>query len=187
MTIKYEVTIEIGTKCRILQFQRELVIVLMRIHGLNLILHHTRNSLHLLCRLIQQLGLELRMDNLADIGPIVVAIDRHDVIHQLKRVTEEVFSLIHDKLVITHTAIRLRNGDILEELITVFVFYDNLHGETAGSYTNSCHLHFHILVDSHILETVTVIFCINTIVLGLGVQGLSHQLFTGDIHITKIS
>ena len=107
MSIQHQISIEIGSEDRILQLQRELIVILMRIHCLNLILNQTGNGLKLLSSLVYQLCRILRMDNLADVSSVVVAVDIHDIIYKLKRISKKIFSLIHNELIVTHATIGL--------------------------------------------------------------------------------
>ena len=127
MFIQDHIHIEIGTQNRILQLQRELIIILMRIHALNLIFDHTGDRLHFLRSLVQQLRGELGVNNLTNKCLVIIAIDCHNVIHQLEGIAKKIFSFIHDELIITHTTIGLRDGNILEELITILILDDDFH------------------------------------------------------------
>ena len=159
----------------------------MRSEGLNLIAYHTRNILYLLCGLIQHRGGELSVDDPANISLIIVAVDCHYVIHQLKGVAKEILGIVHDELIVAHATIGLRDSHVLIEFITVSVLNDDLNGESTRTDTDGCHFHLHVLVDLHVLKAVTIIFRINAVILGLSIQGLAHQLLTGNVHITQIS
>ena len=104
-----------------------------------------------------------------------------------KRAVEEVFGLLHDKLVVAHAAIGLAHGHILEELVAVAVFHNNLHRETSCSNTNGHHLHLLVQVYCHFLTAVAVIVSVNKKFRGAGIESGTHQQFAGLVHIAKIS
>ena len=84
LLIKYNIRIEISSENRILQLNRCLLIVLMRIDGLNLIFCQTGNRLKFLGNLIQHLRRILRVDYLTYIYTIVIAVDAHNIVNQLE-------------------------------------------------------------------------------------------------------
>ena len=93
---------------------------------------------------------------------------------------------IHDKLIVTHTTIGLRQGKCLIELIAIFVFNNNLNGEATTTDTYLRHSDRHILWHLHLTIAIAIIFCIHTIESTFGVEFLTHQLLLGNIHITEV-
>ena len=84
LLVECHILIEIGTQDGMLELRSELRVILMRIEGYNLEADHARNILNLLSSLIKHRGGELRMNNPADVGFIVIAVHSHNVIHQLE-------------------------------------------------------------------------------------------------------
>ena len=94
--------------------------------------------------------------------------------------------IVHDELIIAHTAIGLRDSHVLEELIAILVLDDDLDGVVAGADTNGDHRNGHVLVDQDILITLAIVLGIDAIVLGLGVEGLTHELLAGNVDIAEV-
>ena len=84
LLVERHILIEIGTQDGMLEFRRELRVILVRVKGFYLEANHARNILHLLRGLVKHRGGELRMNNPADVGFIVIAVHSHNVIHQLE-------------------------------------------------------------------------------------------------------
>ena len=186
MLIEHDVGIEIGTQRGVLQLNGGLVVVLMRIDGLELVFSQTGDGLKLLGGLVEHLGGILGVDDAADVDTIVIAVDVHDILDELEGIGEEVLGLVHDELIIAHTAIGLRDSHVLEELIAILVLNDDLDGVVAGANTNGDHRNGHVLVDQDILITLAIVLGIDAIVLGLGVEGLTHELLAGNVDIAEV-